>query len=76
MALYILISRKIRRYLLWLTKFPTLASAAALAQQNVPFLRSLRVTVSTLSTLIPVLTAVPAQTYVPFQLLLLNNHHT
>lgn len=68
--------KKIRRYLLWLTKFPTLASAAALAQQNVPFQQSLRVTVSTLSTLIPALTAVPAQTYVPFQLLLLNNQHT
>ena len=31
MALYISVSQKIRRYLLWLTKFPTLASAAALA---------------------------------------------
>ncbi len=76
MALYISVSQKIRRYLLWLTKFPTLASAAALAQQNVPFQQSLRVTVSTLSTLIPALTAVPVQTYVPFQLLLLNNQHT
>ena len=76
MALYISVSQKIRRYLLWLTKFPTLASAAALAQQNVPFQQSLRVTVSTLSTLIPALTAVPAQTYVPSQLLLLNNQHT
>ena len=54
MALYISVSQKIRRYLLWLTKFPTLASAAALAQQNVPFQQSLRVTVSTLSTLMPV----------------------
>ena len=61
MALYISVSQKIRRYLLWLTKFPTLASAAALAQQNVPFQQSPRVTASTLSTLIPVLTAVPAQ---------------
>ena len=34
MALYISVSQKIRRYLLWLTKFPTLASAAALAQQG------------------------------------------
>ena len=76
MALYVSVSQKNRRYLLWLTKFPTLALAAALAQQNVPFQQSLRVTVSTLSTLIPALTAVPAQTYVPFQLLLLNNQHT
>ena len=61
MALYISVSQKIRRYLLWLTKFPTLASAAALAQQNVPFQQSLRVTVSTLSTLIPASTAEPVQ---------------